>query len=112
MKEKSLEAEIAKAQKATKKPKSLSTQRKGFHPKRFLKGLQTKLQESPYLYLLFCFLAPVILCYGIYIVKGIYPFYNGSPLVLDLNHQYVSFFEALRDAALGERSFLYSFSRS
>lgn len=112
MKEKSLEAEIAKAQKATKKPKSLSTQRKGFHPKRFLKGLQTKLQESPYLYLLFCFLVPVILCYGIYIVKGIYPFYNGSPLVLDLNHQYVSFFEALRDAALGERSFLYSFSRS
>jgi uncharacterized membrane protein YfhO len=84
----------------------------GFHPKRFLKGLQTKLQTSPYLYLLFCFLVPVILMYGIYVVKGIHPFYNGSPLVLDLNAQYVSFFEALRDFALGERSILYSFSRS
>ena len=86
--------------------------RKGFHPKRFIKSLQTKLQTSQYLYLLFCFLVPVILMYGIYVVKGIYPFYNGSPLVLDLNAQYVSFFEALRDFALGERSILYSFSRS
>ena len=86
--------------------------KKGFHPKRFLKNLQTKLQTSPYLYLLFCFFVPVILMYGIYAVKGIYPFYNGSPLVLDLNAQYVSFFEALRDFALGERSILYSFSRS
>ena len=85
---------------------------KGFHPKRFIKSLQTKLQTSQYLYLLFCFLVPVILMYGIYVVKGIYPFYNGSPLVLDLNAQYVSFFEALRDFALGERSILYSFSRS
>ena len=84
--------------------------RKGF--KQFLKNLQTKIQTSPYLYLLFCFFVPVIIMYGIYIVKGIYPFYNGSPLVLDLNAQYVSFFEALRDFALGERSILYSFSRS
>ena len=112
MKEKSLEAELIKAQKANKIRKAPSSQKKGFHPKRFLKGLQTKLQESQYLYLLFCFIVPVIVCYGLYIVKGIFPFYNGSPLVLDLNHQYVSFFEALRDAALGERSFLYSFSRS
>lgn len=86
--------------------------KRGFHPKKFLKNLQTKLQTSPYLYLVFCFLVPVILMYGIYVIKGIYPFYNGSPLVLDLNAQYVSFFEALRDFALGERSILYSFSRS
>ena len=86
--------------------------KKGFHPKLFLKKLQTKLQTSQYLYLLFCFFVPVILMYGIYVVKGIHPFYNGSPLVLDLNAQYVSFFEALRDFALGERSILYSFSRS
>ena len=91
---------------------SAAPKKRGFHPKRFLKGLQTKLQTSPYLYLLFCFFVPVILMYGIYVVKGIYPFYNGSPLVLDLNAQYVSFFEALRDFALGERSILYSFSRS
>ena len=92
--------------------KAKKAKKRGFPPKRFLKNIQTKLQESPYLYLVFCFLVPVILMYGIYVVKGIYPFYNGSPLVLDLNAQYVSFFEALRDFALGERSILYSFSRS
>ena len=92
--------------------KAKKSKKRGFHPKRFLKNLQTKLQTSPYLYLVFCFFVPVILMYGIYVVKGIYPFYNGSPLVLDLNAQYVSFFEALRDFALGERSILYSFSRS
>lgn len=92
--------------------KEKTHQKRGFHPKRFLKSLQTRFARSPYLYLIFCFLVPVILMYGIYVIKGIYPFYNGSPLVLDLNAQYVSFFEALRDFALGERSILYSFSRS
>ena len=86
--------------------------KRGFHPKRFLKGLQTKFAALPHLYLVFCFFVPVIIMYGIYVVKGIHPFFNGSPLVLDLNAQYVSFFEALRDFALGERSILYSFSRS
>lgn len=84
-----------------------------FRPKQFLKNAQYKLQTSPYLYLIFCFFIPVVIMYGIYVIKGIYPiFSDGSPLVLDLNHQYVSFFEALRDFALGERSILYSFSRS
>lgn len=92
--------------------KESRNRKRGFHPKLLLKGFQDKLQRSPYLYLIFCFLAPIVIMYGIYIVKGIYPFYNGSPLVLDLNAQYVSFFEALRDFALGERSILYSFSRS
>lgn len=85
---------------------------KGFHPKLFLKNIQRRLQTSPYLYLVFCFFVPVVIMYGIYVVKGIYPFFNGSPLVLDLNAQYVSFFEALRDFAWGERSILYSFSRT
>ena len=89
-----------------------TSNKKGFHPKRFLKNLQTKLQTSNYLYLIFCFFVPVVIMYGIYAVKGIYPFYNGSPLVLDLNAQYVSFFEALRDFAWGERSIVYSFSRT
>lgn len=86
--------------------------KRGFHPKRFLKNAQQRLHTSPYLYLLFCFLVPVAVMYIIYIVKGIYPFYDGTPLVLDLNAQYVYFFEALRNAVYGEGSLLYSFSRS
>ena len=87
-------------------------QKKKFHPKRFLKNLQTRFFKSQYTYLLFCFFAPIAIMYLIYIVKGIYPFGESSPLVLDLNAQYVSFFEATRDFILGERSALYSFSRS
>ena len=103
-----MQAELNAVEVAPEKAKKF----KGFHPKRFLKNLQGRLQSSQYLYLLFCFFVPVILMYGVYVVKGIYPFYNGSPLVLDLNAQYVSYFEALRDFALGERSILYSFARS
>ena len=53
-----------------------------------------------------------ILNYLIYVAMKIHPFGDGSVLVLDLNGQYVYFYEALRNAALGEESFLYSFCRS
>lgn len=82
------------------------------HPKRFLKNLQYRLFKSQYTYLAFCFFVPIILMYLIYIVLGLYPFGDTSPLVLDMNAQYVSFFEATRDSILGDRSALYSFSRS
>ncbi len=86
--------------------------KKGFHPKRFLKNRQQKLYRSSYLYLIFCFLVPVVLMYICYLAKGIFPFFNGSVLVLDLNAQYVYFFEALRSFVWGDGSLLYSFSRS
>jgi len=82
------------------------------HPKRFLKNIQQKLYTSPNMYLIFCFIAPMVVMYLAYIAKGIHPFTNGSPLVLDLNAQYVYFFEALREFVYGDNSLLYSFSRS
>ncbi len=63
-------------------------------------------------YLLFCFLLPFGLMALIYAVIGVWPFGKGSVLVLDLNGQYVYFFEALRDAIYGDASLLYSFGRS
>ncbi len=63
-------------------------------------------------YLLFCFLLPFALMALIYAVIGVWPFGKGSVLVLDLNGQYVYFFEALRDVIWGDSSLLYSFSRS
>ncbi len=84
----------------------------GFHPKRWLKGFQQKLYSSQYLYLMFCFLVPVVCMYIMYLSKGLYPFYDGSPLVLDLNAQYVYFFEAVRSFVYGDASLLYSFARS
>ena len=86
---------------------------KGFHPKRFLKGVQQRISSSPSSYLAFCFLVPVILMFGIYLTRSLHPFGNGTPLVLDLNSQYVFFFEGLRNLVYGDAdSFLYSFSRS
>ena len=48
----------------------------------------------------------------IYALMQTWPFGNSSVLVLDLNGQYVYFFEALRDCVWGDSSLLYSFSRS
>ncbi len=86
--------------------------KKGFHPKAVLKNAQQRVYNSRYLYLIFCFFVPVILSYLMYVSRGIFPFYNGSPLILDLNSQYVSFFEALREVVWGDNSLLYSFARS
>ncbi len=65
-----------------------------------------------YRFLLGCALLPAVIVFLIYLAKGLHPFGNGSVLVLDLNAQYVYFFEALRNAVTGDASLLYSFCRS
>ena len=62
-------------------------------------------------YLWWCFLIPVIIMYLLYLAREIHPFGDGSVLVLDLNAQYVYFYEALHDFVWGDQSLLYSFSR-
>jgi len=68
--------------------------------------------RKPYSYLALSFLLPMAIMYLLYLVKGIHPFGDESVLVLDLNGQYVYFYEALRNAVFGDKSLLYSFSRS
>lgn len=62
--------------------------------------------------LLWCFMLPLLLMLFVFIAIGVYPFGNNSVLVLDLNGQYVYFFEALRSFIYGDSSLLYSFSRA
>jgi uncharacterized membrane protein YfhO len=81
-------------------------------PRAFLRFLQNKISTSPYSYLFYAFFIPVCLMYLIYLSMGIHPFGDGSVLVLDLNGQYVYFFESLRNAVYGDGSFLYSFFRA
>ncbi len=69
-------------------------------------------RKKPYAYLSLSFLLPIAVMYLVYLVKGVHPFGDESVLVLDLNGQYVYFYEALRNAILGDKSLLYSFSRS
>ena len=77
-------------------------------------------------YYLIAFFVPVIIMSIAYGLFDVYPFGNimgtkyegrnhphdGSVLVLDLNGQYVYYFEALRDAFWGKGSILYNWSRN
>ncbi len=58
------------------------------------------------------FAIPVVLTYLAYAIFGLYPFGEESVLCLDLNGQYVYYFEALRDAFWGDGSIFYSWSRN
>ncbi len=68
--------------------------------------------DSPKLYLMACFLVPLLLMWIIFIIRGVYPFGEKSVLVLDLNGQYVYFFEAIRDVFQGDSSPFYTWYRS
>ncbi len=54
-----------------------------------------------------------LIIFLIYLARGLYPLDNGTVLVLDLNGQYVYFFEHLRESVLsGDFTILYSWSRA
>ncbi len=69
-------------------------------------------KESYGAVLALAFIIPAALLYLIYIAMEVWPFGNGSVLVLDLNGQYVYFFEDLRNKILNGGSLLYTWSRS
>ena len=68
--------------------------------------------KNEYGYLGYSFFIPAMLMLIIYFAIGHKPFGDLSVLTLDLNAQYVYFYEALRDSIYGDTSLLYSFSRS
>lgn len=74
-----------------------------FNPKTFL------VNKGVYL---FAFFIPMIILLISYFIFGIYPFGDESVLVLDLNGQYVYYFENLRDAFWGNGSLVNSWSRN
>lgn len=63
----------------------------------------------------FCYVAaffiPVILMFITYVLFGVAPFGERSVLTLDLNGQYIYYFEAIRDAFWGDGSIFYSWGR-
>ena len=58
------------------------------------------------------FLIPAAIMVLIYTAIGVWPVGKNSVLVLDLNGQYVYYFEAIRDFFRGEQGILYSFERA
>ncbi|MBQ8568723.1 MAG: YfhO family protein [Oscillospiraceae bacterium] len=63
-------------------------------------------------YYLFAFFTPALLLLIAYFCFGIHPFGNESVLVLDLNGQYVYYYEHMRDVLHGEGSPFISWSRN
>ena len=63
------------------------------------------------LYFLVFFLSAAVM-FVTYAVFGVYPFGDESVLVLDLNGQYVYYYELLHDWFWGDRSLIYSWSRN
>ncbi len=55
---------------------------------------------------------PAAILFLAYIIFGVYPFGERSVLALDLNAQYVSYFEYMYDVFAGRESIFYSWSRS
>ncbi len=80
-------------------------------PRHFLARTWDALKYD-YGYLIFAALIPAIIVYLLYLVRGLYPFGEGSVLVLDLNGQYISFYEGLHNILHGDADLFYSFSRN
>ena len=84
----------------------------------FLKGshIKPKLSLRSFLFskglYLFAFFVPIAILFLAYLFFGLYPVGDKSVLVLDLNGQYVYYFENLRDAFWGNGSLVNSWSRN
>ena len=68
--------------------------------------------RKEYSYILLGAFLPAIIFFVIYLGRGMYPFGNGTVLVLDLNGQYAYFFEHLRNCVMDGDNLLYSWSRA
>ena len=68
--------------------------------------------RKEYSYIFLGAFLPAIIFFIIYLGRGMYPFGNGTVLVLDLNGQYAYFFEHLRNCVMDGDNLLYSWSRA
>ncbi len=74
------------------------------------KGFKNWLYQHRIYFLVFAL--PVLIMYIAYALFKVHPFGDNSVLVLDLNGQYVYYYEAFRDAILGDGSLKYNWSRN
>lgn len=63
-------------------------------------------------HLVAAFFIPILVMWTVYALFSVFPFGENSLLVLDLNGQYVYYFERMRDAILGGDGLLYSWTRA
>ena len=88
----------------------VSAPQKRFALPMWLKRFLAPLDDMHHIGLAFIF--PVLIMALIYVAIEVFPFGENSVLVLDLNGQYVYYFEAIRDILHGEQGIIYSFERA
>ena len=77
-----------------------------------MKALWNRFKSRDLSFLVLAFFVPLILLWLIFISLKVYPFGDNSVLVLDLNGQYVYFFDGFRQTVKEGGSLLYSWSRA
>ena len=105
------ETEERKKPKKLRKPKKKKERIFDGDPEE-LTGLAVGEKRESYWYLCAAFFLPLAVMYLIYIGMEVFPFGKNSVLVLDLNGQYVYYFEAFRKILYEGGSLLYSWTRS
>lgn len=103
-------ASTAKSAKPAKPPKAAPLQKQPLTFSGF-RAMAYHWLTKNYCYVI-AFCVPALLMYIAYAIFGIFPFGPESVLVLDLNGQYVYYFEAIRDAFWGDGSIFYNWSRN
>lgn len=75
---------------------------------RFFAGLS----NSEYIFLCAAFFLPFVIMLGVYACLEMHPFGNNSVLMLDIQAQYIYYYEEIRSLILEGGSFLYSWKRT
>ena len=75
---------------------------------RFFAGVK----DSEYLFLCAAFFLPFVIMLGVYACLEMHPFGNNSVLMLDIQAQYIYYYEEIRSLILEGGSFLYSWKRT
>lgn len=76
------------------------------------KNIFQKMANWKYSHLFLCFSIPFLLMFLVYAVIGIHPFGNNSVLTLDLQAQFVYYYEEVRRLMVEGGSWLYSWGRT
>lgn len=78
--------------------------------KNALQRFRSRIRSRKIYFLVFA--VPALIMYAAYAFFGVHPYGDKSVLVLDLNGQYVYYYEAFRDFVRGGNEFFYNWSRN
>ena len=113
MRKKTGKIDIINKEKQTQKRYEMESEQTLMIPKSsFAARLWERVKKSEYLYLVAAFFLPFMIMLGIYACLEVHPFGNNSVLTLDLQAQYIYYYEEIRNLLVNGGSWLYSWKRT